>query len=515
MPIGPRVLIVVLAALLALSPGRAVAQAVTSPGPDHVSVTIYRDPSRGPDAEMNLHWLEGYALVTETRRITIPAGDATIRFEGVAGGIYPESAIVTGLPDGVTEKNLDADLLSPGALLGRATGRRVTVRRTNPATGEVTEQEAFLRSGPAGAAVLQTKEGFEALRCSGLPETLIYDSVPAGLSARPTLSVRTHSDRAASATVTLSYLAAGFDWQANYVANLSPDGKRLDLFAWLTLASGDPTSFVDADAQAVAGKPNREDEARPDTPEPRPLTLHCWPQGTTTSGLDRLIPPPPPPPPPAPREDLLNGLPQAIVVTGSRIPRMNAKQEELGDLKLYRIPEPVTVAAISQKQVAFLDKSDVPVEIVYRSDIYEDEASEPRMTLYMVNRADRGLGVPLPAGGLVLFNASRSRPLLLGEGTTDDKAVGEDIEIDVADATNVTAETELTGEGRRWRNYRVTARNANARPVLFEAKIAIDDGDRLTRPSRKLTSKDGARIWRVTIPANGSASLSYRVERSD
>ena len=39
---------------------------------------------------------------------------------------------------------------------------------------------------------------------------------------------------------------------------LSPDGRRLDLFAWLTLASMDETSFPDADTQAVAGQLNRE-----------------------------------------------------------------------------------------------------------------------------------------------------------------------------------------------------------------------------------------------------------------
>ena len=43
-----------------------------------------------------------------------------------------------------------------------------------------------------------------------------------------------------------------------------------------------------------------------------------------------------------------------------------ARQEDLGDLKLYRLPEPVTVAAYGQKQVAFLQRPAVPVELVYR-----------------------------------------------------------------------------------------------------------------------------------------------------
>ena len=33
--------------------------------------------------------------------------------------------------------------------------------------------------------MLQTSEGFEAVRCSGLPEKLTFDRVPVGLSAEP------------------------------------------------------------------------------------------------------------------------------------------------------------------------------------------------------------------------------------------------------------------------------------------------------------------------------------------
>src|ERR1041384_994700 len=113
---------------------------VSSPGPDHVAVTVYRDPNRGPDQAPNLAWLNGYALISETRTVTLPAGETELRFEGVAGGILPQSAIVTGLPEGVIERNRDAYLLSPATLLDRSLGRRVHLRRTSRATGAVREQ---------------------------------------------------------------------------------------------------------------------------------------------------------------------------------------------------------------------------------------------------------------------------------------------------------------------------------------------------------------------------------------
>ena len=114
-------------------------------------------------------WLNGYALISETRQIAVPAGESEIRFEGVAAGIVPQSVIVTGFPEGIVERNRDADLLSPATLLDRSLGRRVMIRRTSLATGAVREVEAVIRSGADGAVVLQTAEGFEALRCTGLP----------------------------------------------------------------------------------------------------------------------------------------------------------------------------------------------------------------------------------------------------------------------------------------------------------------------------------------------------------
>ncbi len=452
---------------------------------------------------MNLQYLRGYALVTETRRVSIPAGDGVIRFEGVAGGILPESAIVTGLPDGVVEKNQDANLLSPASLLGASIGRRVSIRRTVRATGKTTEEEAVIRSGPGGQVVLQTAAGIEALRCTGIPETIVYDSLPEGLSAKPTLSVRTRSTRAAIATVTLSYLADNFDWQANYVATLGVDGRTIDLFGWVTLASADETSFPRAQAMVIAGRLNRSGERR-DTPyQETSIALTCWPQDTTSDLPENEGLPPPPPPPMVAAPAMLTMEASDVVVTGSRMRKaaVTVQQENLGDLKLYRVPEPVTVAANAQKQVALLDKQRVPVTLVYRADVFGDGDAAVRLTLRAKNRAADGLGLPLPAGKVALYQQGGARELLVGEGSVGDKAVGEDVEVDVTTATGVIA--------RQADNVLIVS-NDNAYPVAFEAKL----GDRnLSGFGGKVRRKDGQWLWATTIPANGTATLKYRETR--
>jgi hypothetical protein len=511
-----------LAALAAvLCCGAAAAQTVaTSPRPEGVAVTLYRAPNRPPSRELDLGWLNGYALITERRTVTIPAGETEIRFEGVAGGMIPQSAIVSGLPEGVVERNHDAWLLGPASLLDRSLGRRVHLRRTSLATGRVVEQEAVIRSGADGAVVLQTADGIEALRCTGLPETLVYPGVPAGLSARPTLSVRARSSRPVTATVSLSYLATGFDWQANYVINLSPDGTQADLFAWLTLASSDETSFVDAETQAVAGRLNREedDDPRERNAPAAELNLRCWPSARTSDipleEQDRAYPPPSAPSPLTSVEsfDLSEEGGQNITVTGSRI---LVQQEELGDLKLYRLAEPVTVASNSQKQVALLAREGVRVRTLYRAEFYAGEASEDFVTrriLVTRNRPEDGLGLPLPAGRVVVFGTGRERPLLLGEGFVADRAVNEDVEIQLEEAPGISVRIEEAredGEGR-WTDFVLTLSNDHPYAIDYQAVLRVDEEDRL-RPERRLGRRNGQPMWAVTVPANGSVRLRYRV----
>lgn len=507
---------------------------VTSDRIDAVSVTVYRAPQPKPrfrrDAPMERRadqgWPGGYALITETRTIRLPAGRSVIRFEGVSQGMLPESAIVTGLPRQVVEKNRDARLLSPAALVDAYLKRRVTVRRTNRATGAVREQDAVIQSGPGGGVLLTTAEGVEALGCSGLAETLAYPGVPADLSARPTLSVVADSTGAATATIQLSYLAEGLDWSASYVARVAPDGETLDLFAWATIVNGGSEGFADARTQTVAGLPNREGRApQPRSPAPD-LRLQCWPMDITSTHPRWGDPVPPPPPPPAPMA--MDERAEEIVVTAQRLQRgmlaapvavMVAEQEELGDLKLYRIPEPVTVAAQSRKQVAMIDRKRVRFERIYGAAFesfelpaYADEnqpgPESASLVLRTENKTGQGLGLPLPAGAVSIFEDDGTQSLLVGEARLDDRAIGDEVELAIGDSPEV--QYRITAHPRRGKRQNYEARVTNAKPVPVTFELAIPY--RLASASETLGQRKGQPLWRTTVPANGAATLRFTLK---
>jgi hypothetical protein len=498
---------------------------VVSPEPEAVSLTVYRGQKYG-NAPIDPNWPTGYALVTETRTVTIPAGTSVVRFEGVAEGMFPESAIVTGLPKGVKEKNRDARLLSPLGLVDAYLKREVTITRTSKATGQSREYRAFITSAPGGAVILQTGEGYEALHCTGLPERMGFDKVPANLSAKPTLSVVTQSDKPTTAKLTLTYMAAGFDWQANYVAQVqerSADGKgKVDMFAWLTLANGGNQSFVNANTMAIAGEPNRVRRGAQARPTGGALNLKCWPtQRTHQVPYRQGYYPAPPPPPPAPMAMYLEGEADAIMVTAQKRGRADmamaapiavvvAEQEDLGDLKLYRIPEPVTVNAKGQKQVAMLVKPGAAFEHYYAANVNTNGGESQPMTLMLrgENKIEKGLGLPMPQGQVMIFENSSYGPLLAGQASLKDRAIGEEVEMAVGQSSDVRMQVTQMSEKSRLQRWKVEITNARNSPVNVEVEIPYE----LRGNPKNMPKIDGVPTWKATVAANGEAVFYYEVK---
>src|SRR5262252_3540878 len=118
----------------AATPWSASAIDVVAGPPTEVAVTIYRAPMRTAGS-IDLDRLGGFALITEKRFVSVPAGVTRVRFEGVADGIEAASAILTGLPEALLEKNRDARVLSPSELLAAALNDRVVLVRTDPKSG--------------------------------------------------------------------------------------------------------------------------------------------------------------------------------------------------------------------------------------------------------------------------------------------------------------------------------------------------------------------------------------------
>jgi hypothetical protein len=509
---------------------------ILSDPPSDISVTVYRAPLRG-SGSINLEHLNGFALISETRTVRLPAGTSRLRFEGVADGIEPASAIISGLPGDVIEKNRDAKLLSPSALVAAAVGKPMELLRSNRKSGKSERLHGTILSDAEGGVVFQTAQGIEALRCSGLPETFGFDSVE-GLSPRPTLSVWVHSNAPMTRQVTLSYLARGFDWAADYTATLSVDGKTLEFGAWVTLANSNGVGFPGARTQVVAGRVNREDGVVDPIDLGGPILAQCWPRGSTSDSAGILM---------IATAFPLGGMqsdaltrmqimPMAAPAVAREAKAVTVTQEQLGDLKLYRVPDRTTLASLQSKQVRLMDRSRIPVSIIYGADLSPSNAlvSAPaHKWLRTINTEANHLGLALPSGAVAVYAQHDGQRLLQHEAGLRDTAVGEEVEIDMGSSADVrvTLSKETSSVDSAHAEIlplvpgvsalravkvddisRVDISNAGPVPVPFELRLQLPADAGIVRSDHALGMKNGRPIFRLSIPANGSATLRFQTQ---
>jgi hypothetical protein len=458
-----------------------------------LSVTIYNN---------------GQSLVQDVRQLAFRQGRSTVVFPDVSAMIRPETLSFNATGTSIIEQNFDFDLLTPQKLMEKAVGQTVTLIRTNPATGAETTQRAEVLS-TFGGVVIRVGDHIEVLRDDGLPVRVIFDEVPPGLRARPTLSVTLDSATGGSRPASIRYLTPGLGWSADYVALFDEVRGTVDMQGWVTLTNTTGTTFNQANTVLVAGnvgggnsqyRPQRTDLVRP---------------GTET-----------------------------------------AERERLGDFYLYPISGRTTIANNQTKQVSFLDAQGVPSARVYSREVGW-LASDPRpmnvsSAIAFSSSRDGGLGDALPAGTVRFYQRdAQGTPQFIGENQIGHTPMGSQIALRTGDAFDVFVQAEVesranitSAEYERSVRYRVlvdgevkqtveverpvdyfrtvmryTFTNAKPQAVTVElTQGGLDSGwwgrdFRVTSedvPGEQLNAAN--RLYRVEVPANGTRVVRVTYE---
>lgn len=493
---------------------------IVSEHADKVAVTVYPQDY-------------GIALISETRTVDLPAGPAVIEFHDVTSTMVTATADVSGLPDKVDERNFDFNLLSPASLIQKSIDQPVRLVRTNRQTGVAQDESAIIRTGPQGL-MLQIGDTFEALKCSGLPERLVFDHVPDGLYDTPTLTVRTNIPKAGRYTLTLRYIATGLSWSADYVAHVATDDSTLDLSGWITLENYSETSFRDAPVSVIAGRLQATGD---DNPTPLPNIARgdlCWPTNinwasyyATAQTTQQLL-------------SIIGGN-ETVFVTGTSIRGeapvganvisvdRNIVARDLGDYKLYPLPEPTTVAAQETKQIQFLDKNALPFRRIYRYDNSGDLSATPgqdnilpsSILLRLQNTEAGGLGRPLPAGGVSAMATYEGSPILLSDKkTVNDTPIGLPVEVPAGSTTDVFAQARLVTSTSYWDvshmrrrdTIEVTVTNGKSNAVTFEWAQQMYSGNTFVSETGAHENKNGAYVWTIPLKSGEKAVFQYTMD---
>ena len=454
------------------------------------------------------------ALVTETRRVQVPAGRSTIAFEGVSDLIIPQSLILQSFTGVSLERNFDYNLLGKVSLYENSIGETIGLTRIDRGSGEVLSQDAEIVAANAqGGVVVKTDEGYEGLFCSGLTVRESFEGLPPGLAARPVMSVEVEAEDAGEQEVVISYLTSGFDWEADYRLDL---GDESNLLGWLSLENGTAKRYEDVQLAVIAGQLQRDRGTRGVAAVREVLRDMCWPVGSTKRGVPwspRRVPDV------SKTTDFLQFRQLAaapvmesamandeVIVTGARV--QMAQEEQFADYKLYRIPQTVTVGAYQAKQVAFVDTPGVDVERLY--DLSLDQLRTglfPLAVRYDIDNDREGeLAKSLPEGVVRVFvpSASMGRAYV-GEDRIEDTPVDQEAKITAGRSVDVFADIE----GEPDDVYVVTLTNAGSDTAMVEM-----DTENFTRArvngARRVEDED-VPTWRVEVPARERVEVRVRL----
>jgi hypothetical protein len=457
------------ASLIALGlalPAMAEEQRVGLDDQTGVAVTIYN---------------QDLALVRDARVMTLIKGENDVAFIDVSGHIQPETALLksSGGKLDVLEQNFDFDLLTPEKLLEKSVGGTVRVIVTDPKTGKEPVEEAKVLS-VANGVVLQIGDRIE----TQAPGRIVFAEVPPNLRSRPTLVTKISSDTAGKLPVELDYLTGGLSWAADYVAELAPDERSIELKGWVTLTNTSGTSYRNAKLQLVAGDVNRV------------------------------------------RREMAAGAATAVPMSAAAPAPM--AEQALFEYHLYTLGRPTTIAENQTKQVELLTGHSIPVTKEYRfanlAPGYNYQMGEaPRVNasvrLKFVNTEKSGLGIPLPQGIVRVYKADNAgQAIFVGEDAIQHTPKNEYVDLTLGQAFDVTArgkqtDFETLGSEVYESAYEIEFKNAKSEAVtVILAQTVPGDWKVLEESANHEKADASTALWHVSVPANGSTKLTYRVQ---
>jgi len=425
----------------------------------------------------------GLALVRDTRKLLLPEGEFDLRFGDVAEQIQPETVSLRSRKAPATvavyEQNYEYDLISPSKLMDKYVGKEIRLVNLHKDFGfhEVAGTLLSNNEGP----VFQINGDIYL----GHPGHVVLPEVPENLIARPSLIWRL-ANTLPEQELEVSYLTHGIGWKADYVLTIPRKSATLDLAGWVTLDNRSGATYTNALLKLVAGEVNRAA-------------------------------------PPAPK--MMRSMDAVGYMAAEAAPM--AQQEAFGDFHLYTMPRRTTIRQNQSKQLALLDGSEVPYVRKYeirgdggyfRSQGYSIENQHAAVFLEFKNNEGAGLGVPLPAGVMRIYEEDSSGALqFAGEDRIQHTPRDEEVSLRMGEAFDIVYDRRQMSFERVSQNtfrssYEIEIRNRKDEAATIEVVERIHGQWRILKESVDHVKKDAFTVlFPVPVPANETVTLSYEV----
>jgi hypothetical protein len=462
----------------------SVAQERSGAGPE---VTVYN---------------QGFGLVKELRHLDLKNGVQSVALSDMPSMIDPTSVAIrsTTQPGSfdVLEQNYQYDLVNVESILNKSVGGRIRLLRhfgglRETLEGTLMSAPTAVTASPDGGAslqyngmVLKLTDGHIILNPEGEVEVL---TMPEGLISLPTLIWNLNSRRTGDNLVELSFIASGMKWEANYVLTLDSATQMSSLQGWASVNNESGATYKDAKLKLLAGD------------------VHQVAQPPRGAAMDSTA---------APAMEKAKSM----------------KEEQLFEYHLYTLQRPATIKDKETKQLSLLESDKVPFKkrliidslqdygIYYPSDGEVGSGNlKPQVRVEFINNKEAGLGIPLPAGKVRIYQRDASGSVqLLGEDSIEHTPKNEKVTLIVGNSFDIVANRKRLsfrqlGGSHYKEEFEIDVRNRKETSEVVEI-LERHYGDwSINKTSMPFTKEDATTMrYVVHIKPNEVRKITYTVE---
>ncbi|MEN6521247.1 MAG: DUF4139 domain-containing protein [Armatimonadota bacterium] len=455
-------------AVLTVITTAATAQTVS--GPKEVQLTVYNG---------------NFALVKDTRTVTLNQGTNSIEVEDVAALIDPTSILIRSLSNSgsfsILEQNYQYDLINPENILNKSVGQRVTFTIFDESGKQYTQSGILLSPVSNGGVVIKTDDGNVVLSPQGQVSLV---KMPEGLRPRPTLNWLLRSSKSGSQQAEISYMTDGIGWKADYVVLVNKNDTALDLNGWVTLNNQCGTTYNDAKLTLMAGDVKRAQDKIYGAAKKRAYS------------------------------------PAQVLTEAETAPQFEEKS--FFEYHMYTMERPTTIRNNETKQLSLLNAANTKVtkELIYDP---QDNTNYHKINvvLQLMNSKENNMGMPLPAGKIRVYKLDdQGAQQFIGEDMIDHTPKDEKIRLNIGDAFDVVGDNKRTDYQKISDNvveesFEVTVRNHKDSPVEVNVIEHAYSTWRVVKSSSGYNKKDAQTIvFPVKVPANGETTITYTIRTS-
>lgn len=434
--------------------------------------TITLSSEQQTDLSLTLY-SSNLALVQDSRILGAIDAKDEIVVTDISKQMHPQSLQIAKAGK-IISQTLNRDIINYQGLINQHIGKEIILVKEGTNTEEI-RQSVKLLNVTNNTAIVALSGNIETIPLQSNKWRFVFPNSTQNLRLKPSLTFKSEG-KSTTNNIRLSYLTNGLEWRMDYVLVLNEARDKLNFKGLASLFNNTNTLFNNAKIKLLAG----------DIAKPRQQQQF---------NLDAQAP--------------------AMLMAKSAA-RENAPSD-IGDLKLYKLPNRATLQPHQQTQIPLLQAEQVAVKTSYRYQFYVNPYIENRETkaspstyLNIDNQKQNKLGISLPKGQARVYTPDDNGELqFIGASQLRQSNEGDKIELMTGKAFDISIKQRQTNYEKTFDGALVDMQliisNHSKNEKTLDLSASFNNNWEIISNTYPPSKKSSANVeWKIKLHANSS-----------